>query len=137
MDEFNRLNKEYPKQVALFFIPINTLFCFLFFRRSKLNFSEHLVLNTYKACGTFIITLLLTSVSIFIYDRSVFLVAYNIGTLCVIIYGCWFYYQYFSVYNYKKRNLIIRSLLATFLPGFIVGFVFSTGYFVWKLVFLP
>ncbi len=112
-------------------IPIYSLFSFLWFRMAKLNYSEHLVLNSYKTAGELIISLLFTIITIFYTNISNLLLVYYIlvffgGT----IYSVWFYSQLFSGYGYSRKAAIVRAimipvsyLLLSVVIGFIIGVV--------------
>ena len=48
MNELAEFTKKYPKSMLLITIPFYSIFSFLWFRKSKLNLTEHFVLNSYK-----------------------------------------------------------------------------------------
>ncbi|RZK73564.1 MAG: DUF3667 domain-containing protein, partial [Pedobacter sp.] len=55
MNGFQKFVTNYPKLMLLITIPFYSLFSFLWFRRAKFNYSEHLVLNSYKTAAELII----------------------------------------------------------------------------------
>jgi Protein of unknown function (DUF3667) len=60
MKDFETFTKNYPKTVLLMTIPFYALITFFWFKKAKLNFTEHVVLNSYKAAGEFLITMFFT-----------------------------------------------------------------------------
>lgn len=111
MSAVEHLTAKYPKLVLLFTIPLSSLFSFLWFRKARLNGTEHLVLNTYKAAAEMIIGILFTIITIFYHDKVALYFMYNGIGLLVLIYSVWFYYQYFSGFGYKRYSLLLRSLM--------------------------
>jgi hypothetical protein len=93
-------------------IPVYAWLSFLFFKKAKQNYAEHLVLNTYLICGYLIIGLFY--VIIILFSRGLW---HNIGqglaTLVALAYPAWFYYQYFSPFYRKKIRLFYRSFVAS------------------------
>ena len=111
MSAVENLMAKYPKLVLLFTIPMYSLFSFLWFRKARLNGTEHLVLNTYKAAAEMIIGLLFSIIAVFYHNKEVLYVIYNGISLLVLVYSVWFYYQYFSGFGYKRYSLLLRSLM--------------------------
>jgi len=52
--------RDNPKTYIAITIPIIAVFTFLFFKKSKFNFSEHLILNIYKASALLVLTKIVT-----------------------------------------------------------------------------
>lgn len=103
--------KEYSKITVFLTVPIISFVSFLFFRKSKQNYTENLVLNLYLLCGTLLISLLLTTCFIFTDDKD-FLVSVNyFAAVLTFVYVVVFYYQYFSVFGLKKYKLVIRVII--------------------------
>lgn len=123
MTNFEKFATNYPKTVALIQIPILAFFSFLFFKRSKQNYTENLVLNLYKLSGELIISTVFTVITIFYKNTAVLPILLSITTLLILIYSIWFYFQYFSVYNYTKVGLIFRSVVTTLLLQIAIAFV--------------
>lgn len=106
---------QHPKIMIMSMIPLRAAFSYLFFKRAKLNYSEHIVLNTYLTSATLIISTVFTIVSIF-YTNIEGLRHLNQALLFVVfLYESWFYNQYFSIYGYSKSILLLRSILCAFL----------------------
>jgi hypothetical protein len=124
MSEIERFSTKYPKLVPLFTIPISSLFSFLWFRKAKLNGTEHVIMNTYKASAELIIGILFSVVTIFYHNKQVLYLLYNATALLTTVYTVWFYYQYFSTFGYKKYSLMIRSIM---IPVSIALFYLITG----------
>ncbi|MDV2446230.1 hypothetical protein CMU93_01800 [Elizabethkingia anophelis] len=110
-----KVQKDYSKITVFLNIPIIAFISFLLFQRSKQNYTENLVLNMYLLCGLTVISLILPICMIFTDNKEfLFIVNYFVTTL-VFLYIIIFYYQYFSVFNYKKYDLIIRIILISIL----------------------
>lgn len=111
VSELDKLSKKYPKLTMLFGIPIYSLFSYLWFRKAKLNGTEHIVLNTYRASGELIIGILFIGLTVFYHNTAGLLIVYSFVGILQGIYISWFYYQFFSVFGYTKSGLILRSIL--------------------------
>ncbi len=133
MNAIEGFSKEYPRVILLLTIPFYAVFSFLWFRKSKLNFSEHLVLNSYKTVVELIITLVFTITTTFYTNKNGLILVYILISLCPLIYSFWYYRQFFSDYGYSKRSLIIRSLGATF-SYYIISFVFGVVMAIIKII---
>jgi hypothetical protein len=110
MNDLQEFSKKYPKSMLLITIPFYSIFSFLWFIKSKLNLTEHFILNSYKTVVESLIGLLFLIVTIFYTNIKVLTVIYSFITLFTLIYVFWFYKQFFSGYDYSKKSLIIRSL---------------------------
>lgn len=109
------------KNIKLFFlllVPFYSIGSYLFFRKkSKQNFAENLVLNFYKASGEIIILIVVLNLfEIFPISTNILKVVYNNIFLLIFAYSVWFYYQYFSVFGYKKFSLLIKSIFTYIFP---------------------
>ncbi|TCD00762.1 DUF3667 domain-containing protein [Pedobacter frigidisoli] len=120
---------KYPKLFAVITIPTNSLFSYLWFRKSRLNYSENLVANSYKTAAELIIGLFSSVIMIFYTNiKGLTIVYFMIITPIIFIYGIWYYYQLFSAYGYSKKALFFRSVMTiiscTLLPA-VIGFVLA------------
>lgn len=118
---------KYPKGYLLLSIPIYSLFSFVFFMRSGLNYAENLVLNCYRTAGEYLFTITFYIVCIFIGNIYVISIMYVVLQMLVLFYMIWFYYQFFSFY-YKTKWLLflitsIVSVLITVLSTVLIIFV--------------
>jgi hypothetical protein len=103
--------KDYSKITAFLHIPVVAFISYLFFKQSKQNYTENLVLNLYLLCGQLTISLLFP-IAMIISDNKEFIYTVNyVLSIFTFLYIAIFYYQYFSVYNLAKHKLIIRSIL--------------------------
>jgi hypothetical protein len=135
MNEFQELTKKYPKLVLLLTIPFYSIFSFLWFRKSKLNLTEHFVLNSYKTVAESLIGLLFLILTIFYSNIKVLTIVYSFISFLTLVYAFWFYKQFFSGYDYSKKSLIIRSLGVLFsymFVGIVIGFVFGIVFGIMK-----
>ncbi|WP_278554826.1 DUF3667 domain-containing protein [Elizabethkingia bruuniana] len=110
-----KVQKDYSKITVFFNIPIIAFISFLLFKRSKQNYTENLVLNMYLLCGLTAISLVLPICMIFTDNKEFLFVVNYFVTVLVFLYIIIFYYQFFSVFNYKKYDLIIRIILISIL----------------------
>ncbi|WP_377167410.1 DUF3667 domain-containing protein [Mucilaginibacter terrae] len=131
LNDFEKFTTKYPKFVLLIQIPITAFFSFIWFKKAKFNYSEHLVLNSYKASVELLIGLLFSVITIFYTNIKGLTIIYYLGLqLIMIVYGFWFYYQFFSKSAFSKVSLIVKSIMATMsiwllslIIGIIVGIV--------------
>lgn len=107
----DKLRTEHPKSFTIILIPYFSLFTFLFFKRARQNFAEHVVLNSYRSAATLIINEAMISIKFFTSNNLILREANTITAVIIIAYSTWFYYQYFSVFGYHKFGLFIRSFL--------------------------
>lgn len=114
MNELQEFTKKYPKSMLLLTIPFYSFFSFIWFRKSKLNLTEHFVLNSYKTVGESLIALLFVIITTFYADIKILTIIYSLISLFSLFYSFWFYRQFFSTYDYSKKSLIIRSLGVVF-----------------------
>lgn len=127
MSNAEKFISEHPKLILIITIPIYSLLSFLWFRKAKLNFSEHLVLNSNRVIVELIMGLLFSVITIFYANSKTLLLFYfSAVTLFAFIYSIWFYYQFFSGFNYSKKALLLRSILVPasyYTVSFLVGVV--------------
>ncbi|UOE42150.1 DUF3667 domain-containing protein [Chryseobacterium suipulveris] len=128
MNALEVFTKEYPKTTLLLTIPFYAICSFLWFRKSKLNLTEHFVLNSYKTVAESLITLLFVILTIFYANIKVLMIIYSLISLLTIIYAFWYYRQFFSDYGYSKKTLVIRSLgvvISYMFLSMLVGIIFQ------------
>lgn len=123
MNKFQEFTNKNPKTILLLTIPFYSLFSFLWFRKSKLNLTEHFVLNSYKTVGESLIGLLFIIITIFYTNIKVLTIVYGFIGLSTLLYAFWFYRQFFSTFGYSKKSLLIRSLGVIFSYLFLSMFV--------------
>ncbi|WP_345953246.1 DUF3667 domain-containing protein [Mucilaginibacter sp. PAMB04168] len=125
--EFERVVNEHPKLTLLVMIPISSFFSFIWFRKAKFNYSEHLVLNSYKSSAELLVLLLFSIITIFYHNINGLAAIYYIGIQgFLFFYAVWFYYQFFSKSGYSKKSLLIRSILVPvsfFMIPVVIGIV--------------
>lgn len=107
--------KDYSKITVFLTIPIISFFSYLFFKKSKQNYTENLVLNLYLLCGTLTISLLLTTCLIFSDNKDFLILVNYFASVLTFLYVVIFYYQYFSVFDLKRYKLIIRVIFISIL----------------------
>jgi hypothetical protein len=126
VDKLEDFTKKYPKLFLLFTIPIYAIVTFIWFRKSKLNLTEHVLLNAYKIAAELILALLFTVLTLVYTDNKGLQVVYTIVTLITVVYGLWYYRQFFSGYDYSKGGLIFRAvgaIMTSFMFTVFVGLV--------------
>jgi len=110
MNVIEEFTKKYPKITLLLTIPFYSVFSFLWFRKSKLNLTEHFVLNSYKTVVESILGLFFTITTVFYTNQKGLMSIYSFVVFFSLIYTFWYYKQLFSTYGYSKKSLIFRSL---------------------------
>ncbi|QBN20433.1 DUF3667 domain-containing protein [Flavobacterium nackdongense] len=117
--EFVRDN---PKTFIFITIPVVSVFTFLFFKKSKFNFSEHLIMNVYKASAVLVITKIVTLLSILTSNLTFLKIVNDLFGYVVFGYSVWFLYQFFYDNKiYSKLSIFSRTALSVLL-----GMLFST-----------
>lgn len=109
-DVLSDYSKKYPKLFVLISIPFYSISSFLWFRKAKLNFIEHLVLNAYKTTFDAIIGLVFIIITVLYTNLDGLRIIYGLIGSAQLLYAFWIYYQFFSGYNFSKKGLIIRSI---------------------------
>lgn len=117
--------KEYPRIIYVINIPLMAISTLLFFKRSKVNFAEHIILNTYATSALVILGLPLTLLAVFYTDISVLSTLFKLTPIFSLGYSLWFYYQFFSAYEYTKKALIFRSFFTVAFFSLIQGIVLA------------
>ena len=134
--EFEKIISRYPKLYLIITIPVYSLLSFLWFKRAKFNYSEHLVMNSYRIIPEMLFNFIGSAVSIFYSNKQVLII------LCIMvpavfgfIYSIWFYYQFFSKSKYSAKGRLLRSvlilicfLMIPMLFGIIAGILMAKGY---------
>lgn len=135
MNAIEKFTTSYPRTTMLITLPIYAFFSFIWFRKAKLNYSEHLVLESYKIIPQLFVGILFSVLCTFYTDVTVLSILYfGVISIISLLYSVWFYYQFFSGYNYSKKQLVFRSLMVqvsyiglSFLIGIILGILKITG----------
>jgi len=129
MNSFESFMTRYPKIILLIAIPLNSIFSFVWFRKAGFNYAEHLVLNSYKTAAELILGLVFALFTIFYTNINVLAVLYFLlSGGGGIIYGVWFYSQFFSKSDYSKTEIMVRSILiplSFMLLSLILGFAWG------------
>lgn len=108
---FFKLQKDYFKIIPFLGIPFFALLSYTIFRKSKQNYTENLVLNTYLVCGWLIINFL--NKVVFAITSNVDVITYTFNIL-IFIYVFIFYYQYFSTFKFRVP-LFLKVFIITLL----------------------
>jgi uncharacterized membrane protein YGL010W len=126
--ELEKFYKESPKLFKLSQIPFFALFSWLIFKKSKQNFTEHLVLNSYKVSAEIMLLVALSLLAYFF--RDVLSPSHVQGSIAIVLllYSTLFYYQYFSRFGYSKAGLLLRSVLASIVINVLIAAI--TTFFV-------
>lgn len=128
MKEFENASRKNPKIILLMTIPFYSIITFFWFKKAKLNLTEHFVLNSYKTAGELLIMILFTLITT-IYTNIVNLrIILAVISLISYVYTIWFYRQFFSAYGYSKKALVTRGILSIvsyFAISMIIGVVFG------------
>lgn len=106
--------KENPRLLYFLNIPILAFSSFIFFRKSKFNFAENLVLAAYIICGQIVLALPFSVLFIFYKKIEVLKSIYPLLSFFSVLYILWCFIQFFSK-TYKTRNIVFRSVFAILL----------------------
>lgn len=110
---YQKVAKDYFKILGFVGIPFLSLITYLIFKKSKQNYTEHLIMNVYRiSVGSIILTIFYT-ITIFYSNMKVLGILFDTIGFIDIAYSTWFFYQYFSVFSYKNRGLIFRSIITS------------------------
>ena len=123
MASHTKMIKEYAKLILLTTIPLFALASFVVFRKSKLNYTEHLVMAMYFTSAILSFHMFPLLVPIFTTDLNQIMLVRQIAILFEFAYYFWFFYQFFSTYNYTKTGLIVRCFITIFLMLLLTGVV--------------
>jgi hypothetical protein len=120
---FDKVAKDYEKIIPFVTIPFLAIVPFLFFKKSKQNYIENIVLNLYLMCGINTILLIPLLIRAFCSDIFVFGIIHRFQMLIMVLYVFYFIYQYYSVFQYKKYSQVLRSI------GFVLCFVLIQNFY--------
>lgn len=102
---------KYPRGYLLLTIPIYSLFSFVFFIKSGLNYAENIVLNCYRTAGEYLFTIVFYLACIFIKNIDLISIMFLGLQMLVLLYMIWFYYQFFSFFYKVKWLLFLKAIL--------------------------
>lgn len=109
----NKLIKKHQKLILILVIPLVSLLTYWFFRKSKLTFAEHIVLNTYKAAGQLFINIVTSIGFFFTTNSTLFLSIGLLASTLSIFYKIWLNHQFFKQDGYKFFGTLIKTLFST------------------------
>lgn len=125
--------KENPKTYIFITIPIISIFTFLFYKKSKFYFSEHIIMNIYKASALLVITKITVLFSTVITNIAFLKIMNQTAGIFIAIYSFWFLYQFFNDPKlYSKIGIITRTFFSVFL-GIVISTLFIFIY--WLVIF--
>lgn len=123
MSGFHKVAKDFAKFILLATVPFYSFASYCVFKKAKIKYIEHLVINMYLMNGILIIGLLFTSLTVFYGNIKVLSVLNLFNPLLEFIYFCLFFYQFFLKFQYKKCTLFIFSILNACLLLILKGLV--------------
>ncbi len=123
MSGFHKVAKDFAKFILLATVPFYAFASYCVFKKAKLNYIEHLVMAMYLMNGILIIGLFFTSLTVFYGNIKVLSVLNLFNPLLEFIYMCFFFYQFFSKFQYKKSILFILIILNACLLLILKGLV--------------
>ncbi len=118
-----RVMREFGKYVILAAAPIYALVSFFMFYKSRQNYTEHLVMTMYFTCGILFINFIPLLSVFFTSDLKVILFMNMLVAVLEWIYYFWFFQQYFSAFNYSKKELILRCVAVVLIIIIINGLI--------------
>lgn len=104
---------QYLNVLTFLFIPITAIFTYLVYRKSKLYYPEHLVLNAYIV-GTYSLLGILT-IPLYVINLSLAF----LSSLLMIAYQIW---AYMDIFKEKTFKGFFKANVVTFLPFFLAMF---------------
>lgn len=129
MRELENFTTRYPKIVLLINVPLQALFSFLWFRKAGYNYTEHLVLNAYKATVELIIGILFTTVCIFYTNvHGLMMIYYVLVQGLVLVYSVIYYRNFFAGAGYSPIGLLWRAIatpLSVMFLAMIIGVIWA------------
>ena len=137
MDRMFNLTREYPKTFIISFIPVYAIISRWIFKKSKLNYAEHLVIVFYKMSAVVIISFIDIITRILTINTDIITGMTTVVSIFTYLYTVIFMYQYFKVYDYSKGRLIWKSIRYTITETIIqsiiiglgvAGYIFLTSY---------
>lgn len=99
-----------PKLIYVIMVPIASLCTFIWFINQNLNFSEHLILNIYKAGGEIFIGCFFSLFCIAMPNIAILKKVYPWFTVLSMSYGVWVYYSFFKQYLKNKWYVFFQSI---------------------------
>jgi len=127
-EQINFFEESLKHNAKLFYIsliPFYAFASFLFFKKARLNYAEHFVLNTFRSSALLLLTILFLILATFIKDVPLITTINRVITLIMFMYGTWFYYQLFSPFYSSKFNLLVRSFLSVVVPFSIIVIILA------------
>lgn len=124
--EWEYFHHNYYKYMIFLSIPLASLITFLVFRRSGLNFSENLVLNTYLLSQVILLhTLLITP--LLIYSSTFDDLIIFVYMILAVVYLIWGYAAFFK----GRRLIILLQSIAAFLIFTLTYNLISHNLYLW------
>jgi hypothetical protein len=102
-------------------IPVFAFFSWAFLSRSRFNFAENLILNTFVTAQQLFFLLILVPILEFLPESRAFMI--GLYTVSIVLYNIWVYVQFFEG---NKITLLIKStlvVLISFIYQFPVNFL--------------
>ncbi len=112
-NRFEAFVSENPKTFALITIPLLAMFSIVWFSKSELNFSEHIVLNMYKLAGETMIGIPFVIVCVISPQSAPLSILFYVTSVLTFLYSVIFYYQLFSAYYPFGFGLFFRSVICS------------------------
>lgn len=106
-----KINRDYSKFTTFLLIPVNALFSYFIFRKSKQNYTENLVLNIFLLAGTIALRIPIYIAMMTTTNLQIIRITNLIVAIFVFLYTAVFFYQYFSKYNFNRLQLFFKVFL--------------------------
>lgn len=112
--------KDHPKIIYIGILPLFALSSYLFFRKSKQNYAENMVINSFRISAIILFNIIFISLASLVQDVSLIRKADRVLAWIGTGYSTWFYYQYFSPFYNNKFLAAVRGFLCTIVPGLLI-----------------
>jgi hypothetical protein len=122
--------RDNPKTYIAITIPIVSVFTYLLFKKSKFNFSEHLILNIYKASALLVLTKIVSLFSFITSNLSFLKVISQLVEIGVVAYSFWFVYQFFNDKTLYSKFAIISRTSVSVVLGLLFSSIFMLIYWI-------
>jgi len=122
LEEFLMFAEEYTTVINVLTIPVFALSTFVFFKKHKYNFTEHLILNIYITAEQ-LAFLVVCSPLLLVWSeaKEETILVYSLIT---IAYNFWVYQSFFKLSNWKGWGKVILAIIAAYVVQFFVNYCF-------------
>ncbi len=115
---FTEIFYDYFNAMIWIFIPIISVFTYLFFKKSDYNYAEHLVLNTYVTC-------VINLINIVSYFFIIFVDIQITSLVSLVAYFAYYLFVFKSLFKLSFGKTMLKGIAALFLGYLLYMLLFS------------